>query len=93
MFTKIGAWIAAVAAVFNFGGAKPQEVEPTWAQPGYIEMEHIETENIEIENVQRERYEGELYIIEDAPVAIADKVVFGDNVETWDNSPNISRWE
>ena len=98
MFTKIGAWIASLFAVFNFGVTEPKETEPAWAQPGYVETEHIETENIEIETViiediQHERYEGEIFIIKDAPVAIADKVTFGNNVTTWDNSPNITRWD
>jgi len=93
MFTKIGAWIASLAAMINLGVTEPQETEPAWAQPGYVETEHIETENIEIENIQRERYEGELYVIEDAPIAIADKVTFGSNVTTWDNSQNITRWD
>jgi hypothetical protein len=98
MFTKIGAWIASLFTVFNFGVTEPQETEPAWAQPDYVETEHIETENIETENIviediQRERYEGEIYVIEDAPVTITVKETFGDNVETWDNSPNVTRWD
>lgn len=93
MFMKIGAWIASLVAMINLGVAKPQETEPAWAQPGYVETETIETENVIVEDIQRERYEGEIYVIEDAPVAIADKVTFGGNVTTWDNSPNIARWD
>lgn len=97
MFTKIGAFIGSFIAMINLGVSKPQETEPTWSQSGYVEVETIETENIEIENIivediQRERYEGEILIIENAPVAIADKVTFNNNVMTWD-SPNITKWD